>query len=50
MIIVLRLREAGLKVTNNGIPCLPFVLSGLVGRLGRVNILCFGDFAVNLDN
>ena len=27
-----------------------FVLSGLVGRLGRVNTLCFGDFAVNLDN
>ena len=24
VIIVLRLREAGLKVTNNGIPCLPF--------------------------
>ena len=27
-----------------------FVLTGLVGRLGRVNTLCFGDFAVNLDN
>ena len=26
-----------------------FVLSGLVGRLGLVNTLCFGDFAVNLD-
>ena len=26
VIIVLRLREAGLKVTNNGIPCLPFCL------------------------
>ena len=27
-----------------------FVWSGLVGRLGRVNTLCFGDFAANLDN
>ena len=26
-----------------------FVLSGLGGRLGLVNTLCFGDFAVNLD-
>ena len=26
------------------------VLSGLVGRLGRVNTLCFGDFVVNFDN
>ena len=50
VIIVLRLRDAGLKVTNNGIACFLFVLSGLVGRLGRVNTLCFGDFAVNLDN
>lgn len=50
VIIVLRLREAGLKVTNNGITCFLFVLSGLVGTLGRVNTLCFGDFAVNLDN
>lgn len=50
VIIMLRLGEAGLKVTNNGITCFLFVLSGLVGRLGRVNTLCFSDFAVNLDN